>query len=273
MSYAWASQTKTSAAQRNRLQTQTPPLLSNLTRNAFPLAASSRSGTTTPILKGQPLSVANNIVPQLQTPAMPVTPPLDRESLQVITEVRAESPDQFDVLAYAIFGQEERKNQENDAQSRQSVSPLDEIIRQQNELDERIAALQAELLVAAWPLHPESSEFPQVPTDSVRSTLTNSVITTPTEGTSNNSVFSLSIFPEPPVGTMNENPDRDNIVNRHAPSRSRKKNKRFNNTQTSPRTSISRRNRFNSTGTQWDVTSFIGSEFVAQSLLHEFLTC
>jgi len=280
ISYTWASQTKTSAAlfkQRNRLQTQTPPLLDNLSGTAFALAENhpnSRSGTATPILKEeQPLSVAK---PQLQIPPISVDPPLGHESLPVVTEIRAGSPDHFDVLAYTAWGQEEREMQENTHASQRSVSSLDEIIHQQNELDKRIAALRVEHSVAPSLLHPELSEFLQVPANPVRSTLRNSAMTTLTEGTSSNSAFSLSIFPEPPVDTMNENSDNDNIVNRPAPPRSRKKRKRFNDPRTSTsstslRRSISGQNRFNSTGTQWDVTSFIGSEFVPQSFLHEFL--
>ncbi|KJA29267.1 hypothetical protein HYPSUDRAFT_504840 [Hypholoma sublateritium FD-334 SS-4] len=74
-----------------------------------------------------------------------------------------------------------------------SVTSIDEIIRQQNELDQTIVALR--LVSMSMSVQPDAVKSSKSTPDQSRSTL----VSSKTESFSNRSDFSLSVFPNPPV--------------------------------------------------------------------------
>ncbi|KAJ3517385.1 hypothetical protein NLJ89_g547 [Agrocybe chaxingu] len=165
-----------------------------------------------------------------------------------------------------------------------SITSIDELFRQQNELDRSIAALrlfsnQAETQVAV-PSESASNSNQGVIDSSAnqsRSVVADSVVTSKTESISNRSDFSLSIFPDPPVVPRNA------VATKYSQEHLRTDSK-SNDLETSPPQRPGPRNiepliippetaatmgsgpvsqsgltdAFTSAGTQYDVTSFIG---------------
>ncbi|ESK98332.1 hypothetical protein Moror_82 [Moniliophthora roreri MCA 2997] len=173
------------------------------------------------------------------------------------------------------------------AASQGSVSSIDELLRQQNELDKSIATLRLFSTSVPSELEPEPEPEPEIETDQrVRSAMLApsrpafaSTLTARTFSThsSSPSEFSLSSFPEPPQPANQIPPpsDRGSSV----PLRIKR------NTQTRHRETLSddpslgpppslptsptrQGGRFDSAGTQYDVTSFIGDLTAPTDLGH-----
>ncbi|CAA7266572.1 unnamed protein product [Cyclocybe aegerita] len=165
-----------------------------------------------------------------------------------------------------------------------SITSIDELFRQQNELDRSIAALRLFSNHAEAPVAVPSesaSNSDQGAADSSanqsRSVVADSVVTNKTESISNRSDFSLSIFPDPPVVPRNA------VATKYSQEHLRTDSK-SNDLETSPPQRPGPRNiepliippetaatmgsgpvsqsgltdAFTSAGTQYDVTSFIG---------------
>ncbi|KAF9532065.1 hypothetical protein CPB83DRAFT_56342 [Crepidotus variabilis] len=153
-----------------------------------------------------------------------------------------------------------------------SITSFDELVRQQNELDKSIAALRllsTQSMVTSVVVTPdeeqpggESSSYP-----SKKSVLTNSFSTSKGDGSPSRSEFSLSIFPEPPLvkseDTSREIPTAPPVLRRKAFTDSIPPPLQIvPESATVSSATLSQLNtgneRFNSAGTQYDVTSFIG---------------
>ncbi|KAK0208387.1 hypothetical protein DFS33DRAFT_1303049 [Desarmillaria ectypa] len=162
----------------------------------------------------------------------------------------------------------------NESLNSRSTTSFDELLRQQSELDQSIAALRLfspEVSTATFsdtkdlaaPGAPKKSSS-MAPT---ASTGTNSYIGTKADSSSVPSEFSLSIFPEPPMdGSGLPDTPVASIAGRNMIIRPRPENVSFDilsptidevpSIPTSPNELDTRR--FDSAGTQYDVTSFIG---------------
>ncbi|KAF7307176.1 hypothetical protein MIND_00511200 [Mycena indigotica] len=146
-------------------------------------------------------------------------------------------------------------------QARNSGNSLDEILRQQTELDKSIAALR----LISSPTSPDSifQPPPEPIESSERAKFTRSISVS--SGKSNRSEFSLSIFPEPPpaaaalpeslIAGGGVRARRQSLVPISAAMSDLLTDGEGIST---PGTPTPAHGRFNSAGTQYDVTSFIG---------------
>ncbi|KAF8167965.1 hypothetical protein B0H34DRAFT_683800 [Crassisporium funariophilum] len=158
-----------------------------------------------------------------------------------------------------------------------SITSLDELFRQQSELDKSIAALrlysQTEFSTVPSSVPTERANGKMsIAANPSRSTLTNSYLTTnKTESISGHSEFSLSVFPNPPVVPKNEVATKYTVDGRHGegdltPVMQKPPRKEIapisialkNSSTPSSPIQFEVGEGFNSARTQYDVTSFIG---------------
>ena len=173
---------------------------------------------------------------------------------QVDIHVEVASP-RLDGLAYMALNQDIPQNSGDS----QSISSLDKILRHRDEVEKSIAALRE--------LSPPCSVFyaglDRSPTG-----------ISSTSARSNNSIFSLSVFPDPPSkGDVVHSNEVEIVALQPSQSSVQKRKKRFNGFRplrisggsfASPEmlqpASLLCSSKHESAGTQWDVTSFIGSK-------------
>ncbi|KAF9474465.1 hypothetical protein BDN70DRAFT_997033 [Pholiota conissans] len=136
-------------------------------------------------------------------------------------------------------------------------SSLDEILRQQNELDKSIAALRLVSMSISSDSPFENSSFPSAPPTNqklaVKDQPRNTLVSRRTESLSNRSDFSLSVFPAPPAI-----PSTENLVETHRDQHGMgretiKRHASLNIGVEDPQSS-----QIDPPGIQYDVTSFIG---------------
>lgn len=173
-----------------------------------------------------------------------------------------------------------------------SVSSLEELLRRQSELDRSIAVLRllsprlafSNTTPFAHPTNRSSDQIVPLPTTLSRNTLTASLITSKPDTASALSDFSLSIFPDPPapnnvpllssgVSGKTTSPDALNdapkdihtgFLSIQVPIRRASSSL----AQDSPQVSISAI--FDSEGTQYDVTSFVGGDGISPKLFYNY---
>lgn len=177
------------------------------------------------------------------------------------------------------------------SRSGSSVSSFEELLRRQSELDRSIAALRllsprlafSNMTPFAHQTNGSSDQIVPLPTTLSRNTLTASLITSKPESASALSDFSLSVFPDPPApsnvpllssGVPGEttSPDALNgapkdihtgVLSAQVPIR--RASSSF--ARGSPQVCVSAI--FDSEGTQYDVTSFVGGDCISPKLPYD----
>ncbi|KDR85130.1 hypothetical protein GALMADRAFT_131864 [Galerina marginata CBS 339.88] len=158
----------------------------------------------------------------------------------------------------------------SNASQQGSITSIDDLLRQQTELDKSIAALRLFSIGTdiAGVAKPDTVNTATATGSTVANQSRSTFNSTKTESLSNRSEFSLSVFPDPPILSKNQNlnkdPDEGGLSNVSVRTTHKSGRKEVAPIAIPPLQSGSPQDAVNdSAGTQYDVTSFIGGQFDA----------